>query len=130
VIAHLDTSVLVRHLTGDPPAQARAAGALLDAASDLILEDVVIAELVYVLESVYAVPRERVAELVRAVVEFRSIRVEDPMVIHGALRHYVAARVDFADAYVAAAASASGTGTVASFDRDLDRIPSITRVVP
>ncbi len=128
--AYLDTDVLVRHLTGDPPAQARAAGELLRASSDLILEDVVIAELVYVLESVYKVPRDRLAELVRAVVEFAAIRVEDPTVIHGALRHYVSARVDFADAYVAAAASASGVGTVASFDRDLDRIPSITRVAP
>lgn len=130
MIAYLDTNVLLRHLTGDPPAQARAAGELLRRSSDLVLEDVVIAELVYVLESVYEVPRARVAELVRAVVEFAAIRVEDPMVIQGALRHDVTARVDFADAYVAAAASASGVAAVASFDRDLDRIPSITRVAP
>jgi len=39
----------------------------------MILVDLVVAEVVYVLESVYAVERERVAELVRAIIAFPSV---------------------------------------------------------
>jgi predicted nucleic acid-binding protein len=64
--AFLDTNVLVRRLTGDPPEQARRATAFLAQADELLLTDLLAAELVYVLESFYAVERTRVAELVRA----------------------------------------------------------------
>jgi predicted nucleic acid-binding protein len=66
--AFVDSNVLVRHLTGDPPDQAKKAGEFLRTTEDLILVDLVVAEVVYVLESVYAVERERVAELGRAII--------------------------------------------------------------
>ncbi|MGI8801667.1 MAG: PIN domain-containing protein [Solirubrobacteraceae bacterium] len=49
--AVIDTNVLVRHLTGDPPEMAARATKLLIEADDLILTDRVLAECVYVLES-------------------------------------------------------------------------------
>jgi len=59
--ALLDTNILIRHLTGDPPAQAKRATAYLGADHELVLTDLVLAEMVYVLESFYEVPRtERV----------------------------------------------------------------------
>jgi predicted nucleic acid-binding protein len=64
--AFLDTNVLIRHLTGDPPGQARRATAFLGRAEELLVPDLIIAEVVYVLESFYEVKRQRVAELVRA----------------------------------------------------------------
>ena len=75
--AFVDSNILVRHLTGDPPDQARRATAFLQAGQDLVLVDLVVAEVVYVLESVYEVERERVAELLRAVIGFPAIVVAD-----------------------------------------------------
>jgi predicted nucleic acid-binding protein len=49
--AFLDTNVLIRHLTGDPPAQARRASAFLAAAEELLVPDLIIAEVVFVLDS-------------------------------------------------------------------------------
>jgi len=74
----LDTNVMIRHLTGDPPAQARRATALLAAADELLVPDLVVAEVVFVLESFYEVKRQRVAELVRAVIGFPAIVVSMP----------------------------------------------------
>src|SRR5207245_9625137 len=68
--AFLDTNVLIRHLTGDPPAQARRDTAFLAAADELLVPDLIVAEVVFVLESFSAVVRERVAQLAGAVVEF------------------------------------------------------------
>jgi predicted nucleic acid-binding protein len=57
VSAFLHTNVLIRHLTGDPPEQAARATRLLSQAQQLLLPDLIVAEIVYVLESFYEVPR-------------------------------------------------------------------------
>ena len=59
--AFVDTNVLVRHLTGDPPEMAGRATAYLRAEAELLLTDLVVAETVYVLESFYEAPRTAVA---------------------------------------------------------------------
>ncbi len=128
--AFLDTNILIRHLTGDPPAQARRATALIQRADELLLTDVVVAEVVYVLESFYEVECERVAELVRAILAFPTIVVVDEPLLLRALEVYEVARPDFADAYLVASAEASGVGEVASFDRDIDRIATVRRLAP
>ena len=69
----LDTNVVIRHLTGDPPAMARRATKLLATETELVLADLVLAECVYVLESFYEVERARVAELMRAALAVPSI---------------------------------------------------------
>jgi predicted nucleic-acid-binding protein len=128
--AFLDTNVLIRHLTGDPPAQARRATAFLAAADELLVPDLIIAEVVFVLESFYAVKRERVAELVRAVIGFPPIVVVDVPLLLRALEVYEVDRIDFAEAYLVASAEASGVETIASFDRALDRVATVQRLEP
>ena len=128
--AFVDSNILVRHLTGDPPDQARRATAFLSSTQDLVLVDLVVAEVVYVLESVYDVERERVAELVRAVIAFPAIVVTDEILLLRALELYDQYRIHFAESYLAACAELSGVGNVASFDRAIDRVPSVQRVEP
>lgn len=128
--AFIDTNVLVRHLTGDPPEQARRASSFLARAEELLLTDLVAAEVAYVLESFYEVERERVAELLRAILAFRAIVVLDPSLLLRALEIYEVDRLDFADAYLVASAEASGVGAVASFDRAMDRVASVRRIEP
>jgi predicted nucleic acid-binding protein len=60
--AFVDTNVLIRHLTGDPPEQARRASAFLARAKELLLTELVAAEVIYVLESFYEVDRLDFAE--------------------------------------------------------------------
>ena len=128
--AFVDSNVLVRHLTGDPPDQARRATALLRDAEELILVDLVVAEVVYVLESVYAVERERVAELVRAIVGFPPVVVPDRLLLLRSLEIYEQHRIHFAESYLAACAEATGVGVVASFDRAIDRVGTVRRLSP
>jgi predicted nucleic acid-binding protein len=128
--AVIDTNILVRHLTGDPPSQARRATDFLAEADELLLTDVVAAEIVYVLESFYEVERPRVAELMRAIVGFPSMIVLDAALLLRALEIYEVDRLDFAEAYLVASAEASGVGVVASFDRSIDRVPTVRRIEP
>jgi predicted nucleic-acid-binding protein len=128
--AFVDTNILVRHLTGDPPGQAESASSFLASARELLIPDLVIAELVYVLESFYEVERERVAELVRAILAFPAVLVVDGGLLLRALEVYEVHRIDFAEAYLVASAEVSGVGVVASFDRSIDRVPTIRRIEP
>jgi len=128
LIAYVDTNILVRHLTNDPPSQARSATAILENAERLILTDVVVAELVYVLESFYRRPRKTIAVSVQSLLALDPIAVADHDLLLRAIELYEHARLDFAEAYLAAAAELSGVESVASFDRTLDRVDTIRRV--
>jgi predicted nucleic acid-binding protein len=128
--AFVDTNVLIRHLTGDPPALARRASNFLAEANELLLTDLVVAELVYVLESFYEVERTRVAELLRSVLAFPAIVVLDALLLLRALEVYEVDRLDFADAYLVATAETSGVSAIASFDRSIDRVGTVRRVEP
>jgi predicted nucleic-acid-binding protein len=121
VSAFIDTNVLIRHLTGDPPEQAGRATRLLSDADQLLLPDLIVAEVVDVLESVYKVRRPRVAELVRAIVAFPAIEVADEPVLLRALEVYEVHRLDFADAYLVAEAETSGVNAVVSFDKSIGK---------
>lgn len=77
--ALVDTNVLVRHLTGDPPRQAHRATAFLAGQNELILTDLVLAELVYVLESYYERPRDEVANAARAQVELPAVECDQEL---------------------------------------------------
>lgn len=128
--AFVDTNILVRHLSGDPPDMAARASAYLGSENALLLTDLVAAETVYVLESFYEAPRHQVAEALRSLVAFESVVCVDPALLLRAAEVYETYRIDFAEAYLVACAESTGIGKVASFDRTLDRVPSIERVEP
>jgi predicted nucleic acid-binding protein len=128
--AFVDTSVLIRHLTGDPPAMAARATAYLENESELLLTDLVVAETVYVLESFYEAPREQVAEAMRSLIGFSSVITVDPALLLRTLEIYETDGIDFAESYLVACAESTGVNRVASFDRSIDRVGTIERVEP
>jgi predicted nucleic-acid-binding protein len=130
VSAFVDTNVLVRHLTGQPPDMASRATRYLQAADGLFLADLVVAETIYVLESFYEAPRRQVAEAIRSLLAFESVVVVDPALLLRAVEVYETDRIDFAEAYLVACAESTGVARVASFDRSIDRVGTVERIEP
>ena len=128
--AFVDTNVLVRHLTGDPPDMAARATEYLADASELYLADLIVAETVHVLESFYEAPRDQIATAMRSLVSMRSVVTVDPALLLRTIEVYESDRLDFAEAYLVACAESTGTGRVASFDRSLDRVNTVERIDP
>ena len=128
--AFIDTNILVRHLTGDPPDMAQRATHYLASEHELLLVDLVVAETVYVLESFYEAPRSQVAEAIRSLIAFDSIVCVDPALLLRAVEIYETDRLDFAEAYLVACAETTEVGRVASFDRTVDRIDTVERIEP
>jgi len=132
--AYLDTNVLVRFLTGEPPGMAQRALDLFSRAERgdivLILDEIVIAETVWVLTSHY---KHRPQDITRAlnellIRELFHVRERDIMV--EALSLFASHSVDFADALIAARMRRDGVGSVFSFDTHFDRLPGVTRLEP
>lgn len=128
--AFVDTNVLVRHLIGDPPKLAARATTYLQGESDLLVADLIVAETIYVLESFYEVSRPEISEAMRALIVMESVRVVDAPLLIRAVEIYEYDRLDFAEAYLIASAESTGVMQVASFDRSIDRVKTITRVEP
>lgn len=120
--------MLIRHLTGQPPAQAKRATELLATSERLILTDLVAAECVYVLQSVYELDRPRTALLMRSAIALRSIDAPGESVLLRSLELYESTQLGFADAYLVAGAEQSGVGVVASFDQGIDGIGTVERL--
>ncbi len=128
--AFIDTNILIRHLTNDPPEMGARATAFLAEADELLLPDLIVAEIVYVLESFYEVPREQIAVLLRSVIAFPAIATLDSALLLRSLEVYEVHRIDFAEAYLVASAERAGVHDIASFDRSLGRVSTVARIEP
>ena len=128
--AFVDTNILVRHLTGDPPPLAQRATAFLVSEPTLYLADLVVAETVYVLESFYKAPPEQIATAMRLLVALHSMITVDSALLLRTIEIYELDRLDFAEAYLVACAESTGVGRIASFDRSIDRFTTVGRIEP
>ena len=126
----VDTNIIVRHLTGEPPDMASRATAFLAAESDLFLADLIVAETIYVLESFYKAPRGQIATAMRSLIALRCVVTVDPALLLRAFEIYEVDRIDFAEAYLVACAESSGVNRIASFDRAIDRVGTVVRIEP
>jgi len=126
----VDTNVLVRFLTGDPPLMAEKARKLVDQAdlgkTTLVILPVIVAEAFYTLESYYEIERKSVADRLAIFLQCRGIQCVEKDRILDALKRCRDRNAHFADAYLAAAAIELKT-PIASFDRDFDKFPDVSR---
>jgi predicted nucleic acid-binding protein len=120
-----DTNILLRFLSGEPPAQAAAARKLFERAADgqVVLEipPLIVAEAFYTLVSFYQVERKLAAEKLAMLLRQHGVKRREERVILAALERLQTANVVFSDAYLAAAAEQEKL-PVASFDRDFDKL--------
>jgi len=120
----LDTSIVVRYLTGDPPLLAEQAAEIIDRGENLKITDVVIIETAYVLISVYEIEREVVVDNLITFMQKKNISpfaLEKGLVLQALLLCRPSGRVSFADAMIWAAARSAGSKIIYSLD---DRFPS------
>jgi predicted nucleic acid-binding protein len=122
--AFIDTSVLVRYLTGDPPDLADQAARIIDSNDSIHLTDVVVVEAAYVLSSVYQHPRQAVVDALIGLIQKRNVTLfglDKGIVIDALLLCRPSGRVSFGDAMIWAVARSASPALVYSFDA---RFPS------
>ena len=116
----LDTNVVIRFVTQDDADQSRRANAVfaLAAASGekLYLGAIALCEVVWVLRSAYAEPKERVVEVLEALVGTPEVVIEDGDIVRRALADYARGPADFADYLLARRNDRAGCQTTLTFD--------------
>jgi len=117
----LDTNLFLRYLTNDVPAQADAVEQLLHRAAAgeilLVTNSMVIAEIVWTLESFYGLSRDDVKEKVLAILNTPGLEVSDGDQVLQAISWYAEKNIEFIDAYNAAWLLAQDLEAVYTFDR-------------
>lgn len=130
-----DTNLFLRYLTNDVPVQADAIGDLLRRAAAgevaLVTNSLVIAEIVWTLESFYGLTRDDVKAKVLAILNTPGLEIPDSDLALQAIAWYADKNVDFIDAYNAAWVLARDLHAVYTFDRrHWSRIAGVTAQVP
>lgn len=129
-----DTNVLVRFLTADSPEQSPAARRAIEQATSgrllMVVTDVVVAELAFVLTSVYGLPEGDAADRLTKLLGLPGIECSDAAMLADALALWAGGRLDFVDAYLAAIDRVTEGTAVLSFDRDFDKVEGVERIDP
>ena len=131
----IDTNLFLRFLTNDVPTQADQVEALLKKAEagdlSLTTNNLVIAEIIWTLESYYGLSCEDIRGKVLAILNTPGLEVADDERILQAVLWYSEQNVDFIDAYNAAWMLDRGLTDICTFDRkNFARLEGINVIVP
>ena len=133
----LDANILLRYFTRDDGAKADACYALLQRVQsgqeEITTCEAVIAEIVYVLSSrnIYNMGRQDIQGRLLPILSLPGLKLPQKRTYLRALNLYVAhPRLDFEDALAVAHMERQHIATLLSYDRDFDRISTITRQEP
>jgi uncharacterized protein len=130
-----DTNLFLRLLTNDLPEQVDAFVDLLKKAAAgeflFVTNVLVIAEIVWTLESYYQQPKSRIQSHILAMSNTPGLEVADSDLVLQASHWYAEKNVDFIDAFNAAWMQGQGIATVCTFDeKHFKRFEGIITRVP
>lgn len=131
----VDTNVFLRFLTNDDSGKARRAELIFQDAvhgkKTLTTSLLVIAEIVWTLESFYNVEKPDIASKVEKILNTPNLRCPETSLILTALDLYVHCNIDFIDAYHAAYLKEAGRTQILTYDRKhFARIPWLEVLEP
>ena len=130
----LDTNIFIRFLTDDVPQKADACEKVFKKAVEkketLFTTELVIAEIVWVLESFYELQKEEVQDKVEKILNTPNLICPHKDLILSALIIYSEKNIDYIDAYNALILKENGIEELYSYDKHYDRIDWLTRLEP
>lgn len=123
----IDTNVLVRLLARDDDDQVHAAESFISKGA--WVSHLVLVETIWVLDSVYEMPRAQIAIAIEMLLNHRDLSIQDADVVAASLDHFRRwSAVQFSDCLVLEIARKAGHLPVATFDRNLSKLDSVERL--
>ncbi len=125
----VDANVFLRFFTTDDKGQSERAARLFQSASAgrvaLITGPPVLFEIAWTLRSAYNQSRERVFDVLSAILALSGLSLVDGALAEAAILRGRESGQEFADAYIAASADIHGAGEIATFNqRDFEKLRS------
>jgi predicted nucleic-acid-binding protein len=123
----VDTNVLVKLIVRDDPAQVKAAEEFVTKGA--WVSHLVLAETLWVLDSVFELGREQVVQAVEMLLNHSELTLQDADVVTTALGHYRKRNsVEFSDCLALEIARKAGHLPIATFDRDFAKLDDVQRL--
>ena len=123
----LDTNVLVRLIARDDPKQVAAAEAFV--AQGAWVSQLVLAETIWVLEAVYELKPDKLAQAVEMLLSHAQLALQEPDVVKAALEHFRRRpALGFSDCLVLEMARKAGHLPLGTFDRALAKLNGAQRL--
>lgn len=132
----VNADVIIRLLVGDDLEKQAAAADLFKKVEQGLLTvqapDTVIADAIYVLASprLYHVARNDIRDILATLITLPQFLLHNRENVLRALDIYASTKLDFGDALIIASMEQSGSHVLYSYDKDFDRIRSLTRQEP
>lgn len=116
----LDTNAILRFLIGDIPKQRQAVSRLIDSSVDqLAVADIAVVETIFVLQRVYGVTREEIANMIRVFMGLKAVNCNRAM-LDEALNFFVRFPAQsFEDCCLAVYAELNNAEPLYTFDKKL-----------
>ncbi len=123
----IDTNVLVRVIVRDHSDQVKAADEFVGKGA--WISHLVLAQTLWVLDSVYELSRAQIATTVDMLLNHQDLTLQDAEVVASALRHYRSrSAVDFSDCLVLEIARKAGHLPLGTFDRNFAKLADVQRL--
>jgi predicted nucleic-acid-binding protein len=130
----IDTNIFIRFLVNDIPQKADACEKIFKNAvakkETLFTTEMVIAEIIWVLESYYELPQQEVQEKVEKILNTPNLICPNKDLILNALTIYGEKNIDYIDAYNALILKNKGIKELYSYDKHYDRMDWLIRLEP
>jgi predicted nucleic acid-binding protein len=131
----MDTNLFIRYLVNDDPGKADRVEKLLEQAKSgkirLVTADLVIAEVIWVLESAYGLKNVEITPMVKGILATPGIEVTNAELVDRSLDFYESLNIDFIDGYIAAVMGKMKITDIYSFDKKpISRIRELKRIEP
>lgn len=123
----VDTNILVRLLEQDHSAQCAAADAYQRTGGPLWVPQVVLVETVWVLSTSCRRTRKEILGVLEALLGNADLHLQDEAIVSAAVASFKASKADFSDCLVLETARANGHVPLATFDRNLLKLPDTTQ---
>ncbi|GER94074.1 PIN domain-containing protein [hot springs metagenome] len=130
----VDTNIFLRYLTADDPIKYEKCRELFNRAVNgkvsLLTSEMVIAELIWTLQSFYKVAKDEIIEKITVVISTPNLIIPNSGIIAEALIIYSRKNIDYIDAYNSVFMKHHSTSNIYSYDSDFDTIGGIKRIEP
>jgi predicted nucleic-acid-binding protein len=123
----VDTNVVVRLVVRDDPKQVAAAESFVAKGAWVSL--LVLAEVIWVLDAVYDLGRQKIATAVEMLLCHKDLTIQDADVVDAALADFRArSRVGFSDCLILEIARKAGHSPLGTLDRELSKVAGAVQV--
>jgi len=123
----IDTNIILRYLLGEK--ESVAIEKILNSKDQLVIPDIVVAEVVWTLQRYYKWEKTRIVELFISLLSKGNVEFNQAQ-IFSTFEIYLKYNVKYADAYIYQLMNQKKLKYIYSYDREFDKLKEINRIEP